>query len=288
MAWNQNYWDMIHSLYWSPEMIGLEPLKVTPDLNNPSHMSVPKTSLSNGSLRRRAKKDYEVREALHGDERTLNAFFDIMFAIAPDRIIEQWFCGPLGISDNSQFRSFGLLELTERYNLGNKNVTQPDGFFVSERSIICVEIKLTAISSVKQILKYASLIALEERRSHRRKNIGLLYVAPEQRAEKLWKSLGLTGASLDQNILASTDTQAFNNSIRTIIESDREHFEEILGRLKLAVISWSELYQRATNEKDSLDQQDSAQQTLYRLLDGFIAQLRAHRDTGLNPGSGRP
>ena len=283
MAWNENYWDMIHHLYWVPQMIGLEPVNVVPDPNDPSHVRVPKSYLRDGRLRRRVKKDHQVRETLRGDERTLNAFFDIMFAIVPDKLIEQWFCHPLGIRDNSQFRNFGLLELTKRYEWGYKNITQPDGFFVSDKSIICVEIKLDARSSLKQILNYAGLIALEERRSDRRDNVGLLYIAPKQRAEALWRSLGLDGPSMPGNVLGSATAQSLNGGIREIVDHDRKHFEDVLKRLKLKVISWSDLYQCATAEKDSLDPNDSAQQTLYRLLDGFIAQLRVHRDTGINP-----
>jgi len=290
MSWARNYWDVFHHLYWSPEFLGLDPVKTFPDPAGDSLVKVEKSYLSRGRrLRYRSKTWPEVRAKLNGDEKALNSFFDIMFSICPDSIISEWFGLPLSINDTSSFESLSLLSICDRYNWGNDNITQPDGLFISAKSIICVEIKLEARTSISQMLKYACIIMLEEIHSGNRESIGLLYIVPKSRSESTnaqlqrWGSLlQRWGALPDWDILeAHPETHDLNRFATKIIEANRAHFLSVISRLRLGVVSWSDLYARASAERDRLDPKSSEQQTLYRLLDGFMEQLREHQKTGI-------
>jgi hypothetical protein len=280
MTWNCKYWDFIHKLYWSPGYIGLDPIGKIDITERDDLVCVPKEYLTSGRLRRRTKKEAEVMQNLGRSEDALNFFFDITFAIAPDRLFGKWFCDPLGITDKGPFRSFSLLEVTERYGWGQRNVTQHDSFFVSDNSVFFIELKLKADTSATQVLNYAALAVLEEKRSGKREHLGLLFLIPQQTKHRLWKQCGLTGPTLDRSFVNSPLLKA-NQFIRAIMSDDKEHFLDVLDRMKLAVITWSELYDWVSSEVEALDESNSDGQTLLRLLRGFQRQLQIHGDTGI-------
>jgi hypothetical protein len=129
VTWVKNYWDSISHLYWAPEFLGLDPLKPIADETDPNSFKVSKHYVAGGRrLRYRNKTWSEVASRLHRDEKMLNGFFDIMFSICPDYIINDWLCAPLGIADAASFKSLSLLEISDRFDWGNNNVMQPDGF----------------------------------------------------------------------------------------------------------------------------------------------------------------
>ena len=66
-----------------------------------------------------------------------------------------------------------------------------------------------------------------------------------------------------------------------IIEADETDFAEVVARLRLEVISWSYLSNKASEAQKKLNPANSNEQTLYRLLDGFLEQLSEHRATGI-------
>jgi hypothetical protein len=276
MAWAKNYWDTFHHLFWAPEFLGLDPIK------KEILKTLDPAFLNGSSIRYRSRKWEETFFKLKGDEKTLNGFFDIMFSICPDSIIDDWLCRPLGISDLSQFKSYSLLEIYERYGWGTRNVMQPDGLFTSTDSIISVEIKLNAQTSIDQILKYAALITTEERISGRRKNLGLLYIVPESRLTEISRKFIAWGRPLDWKALQShPSAPALNRYVMEIIEADETNFAGVVARLRLEVISWSYLYNKASEAQKELNPANSKEQTLYRLLEGFLEQLSEHRATGI-------
>jgi hypothetical protein len=52
--------------------------------------------------------------------------------------------------------------------------------------------------------------------------------------------------------------------------------------MKLAVISWEALRFKMNTLQKNLDTSHRGDQTLSRLISGFLAQLEVHRDTGIS------
>jgi hypothetical protein len=69
--------------------------------------------------------------------------------------------------------------------------------------------------------------------------------------------------------------------IANLFEKHREHVASVLDRIKLGIITWEKLRQGMVTIKESLDLTHRGDQTLDRLISGFVAQLDAHRDTGI-------
>lgn len=282
MTWAKNFWDIAHYLYWAPERLGLNPIPISEIAQEDGFISIPQKYTKSGRFRYRRAKWPEIFAELSRDEKVLNCFFDTMFSICPDYLIERWLAKPLGVQDSSEFRSFSLLDISLRYGWEDKNVMQQDGFFVSTNSIICVELKLGAPTSLEQFLKYVALAVVEERLGGRRQHVGLLYVVPRARLGKICAHIA-TWHSLTWSALQVKPGLKLNEHVKRIIEEDSVHFDDILRRVRLNAISWTDLYNGIIIEKLNLDSRDPAQQTLYRLLDGFAEQLLVHVGTGIGP-----
>ena len=69
--------------------------------------------------------------------------------------------------------------------------------------------------------------------------------------------------------------------IRSLIENEPELWESTLRRMVLGVISWRDLRQCLADVRDELDPATPGEQTLVRLIDGFLDQLAVHQYTGL-------
>lgn len=242
---------------------------------------VPKDMVNpRGPLYSRAHVIGVVHEQLGRAEEPLNDLFDLTFAITPDAVISKLLFDPVGITDPGPFVSFGK-EIAVRYGWGNDNVTMQDGFFVSESSLLGVELKLTSDPWPQQLVKYLALMVLEERHSHPREELGLLFIAPPQDAERFWRRCGLRGAMIDRGFLGRVQGTKINARIRTLMEDHEDHFNSVAERLKIALIMWADLRDGIREIMEILDQSDMGQQTLYRLLAGFLDQLESHGDTGL-------
>ncbi len=274
MAWNQFYWDTFHKYFWEPKWIEIDPVAGTVDTGD-GYIKIPSQYVNIGKIKYRARKYIASKQKLEGDEDALNDIFNLIFSIAPDYIIRSWFCRPLCIDSFGQFRSYGRLEIADKFGWGEANVTQHDGFFTSDDAIVCVEIKLGATTDKIQVLKYIAMLILEEKLSGVRPSLGLLYIVPHPRKEKIIskiKEYAETALDLSPDL---------NSRVKNILESDLGHFRSVVDRIQLAAISWSDLCVWAKNELNGLNAEDAYQQTLYRLLHGFIAQLEVHRGTGI-------
>jgi hypothetical protein len=131
-------------------------------------------------------------------------------------------------------------------------------------------------------IRYRSRNWEEETVSGRRQNLGLLYIAPEALVAEIGRKFSQWERPLDWNIIRThPEAQTLNRHIREIIGSDEAHFADVVGHLSLEPISWSYLYRKACELRGRLDPANPKEQTLYRLLDGFLEQLTEHHATGI-------
>jgi hypothetical protein len=282
-GWNAKYWDIIDQLYWWPRYLGLNSIGQKHWRIEGDRLSIPLELVNrSGPLYSRGKRITDLLEDLHGKEEILNHIFDLTFAIAPDELIERCFVAPLGFKDSGPFQSIGR-EVQNRYAWGSQeNVTQQDGFFVSQNSAIGVELKLASSSWPGQIAKYAALLAWEEMTTGTRNQLGLLFIAPEPARSKHWPKCGLVDALIDRSFLDQKWERPLPTPIQRLLIDHPESVASALDRMKLGFISWAELRSSMVGYAVGLERSSPGDQTLGRLIDGFVAQLDAHRETGLS------
>lgn len=283
MGWNDKYWDIIGNIYWTPRFIGLKSIsrdkwKVAGD-----KVVIPRDLIANsgGPLYSRARKLDDVRNYLNGQEEVLNHFFHLAFSIMGDSVVSRLLCGPLSFDDQGPFDSLGR-DLARRYGWGaSENVTQPDGFFLTNSSLVAVELKLGSASWAEQVAKYLALMVWEERVSGLRKNLGLLFIVPEQALTSVWQTVGLQNAVIGPEFMSGLDNDKMPDRVRALFASSPDEVRGALERMKLAAVSWSWLVSEIAAVEVSLDPARAGDQTLQRLLTGFRKQIETHDNAGI-------
>lgn len=282
MTWNDRYWDAISNLYWNPPYLGWsKTLKLPSRWAQSESVSVPVSEIARGAhalYSRTPMSDGSLRQALSNKEEILNHIFSITFSIAGDGVIRKLLLNPANVEDHGPFRSFGK-------EIGSKNAvakiyqsSQPDALFVSPVSILAVELKLATRSSVQQIAKYVALMLMIEGEVGIRKNLDLLFIVRHRDVEHHWRSMGLSGSSIDVELLIEGVT---NKRIRDLLIENADKVPNLLSRLQMRVVSWSVLHDDVVALLRTLDCSDVGQQTIFRLLDGFRSQLISHMDTDI-------
>lgn len=281
MTWARKYWDIIDQIYWWPPYIGLNSISQKKWVRKNGYVCVPAEMVNqSGPLYSRGLKICDLIANLHSKEEILNHFFDLTFAIAGDATVSSLLFKPIGFDDIGPFENLGR-EVQERYGWGEDNVSQQDGFFVSSKSILGVELKLGARSTPAQILKYASMIAWEEQYSGRKENIGLLYIVPKTALEKHWQHCGLVSNEISASYLREFADTKVPKRVRDLIEKDSDMLNDVLNRMRLEVTTWSDLVSSVAEIEASLDKERQGDQALVNLLRGFRNQVEAHKGTYL-------
>jgi hypothetical protein len=280
MGWNAKYWDALDQLYWDPDYLGLRSIAQLRWRRSDGWISVPDPEVNlSGPLYTRGRNSSAWRDHLHRQEEILNHLFNLTFAIAPDDLIARTLLHHLEILDPGPFQSLGR-EVRQRYGWGANNMQQ-DGLFVSEAVAVGIEMKLTATSSATQIAKYAALLMWEERYSGKKTHLGLLYIVPATAMKNHWRKCGLQGPVIDADFVDRTNGIELPSEIRALIDNNPEHWRSTLSRMKLAVISWHQLRDRLDRVRGELNPSTPGDQTLVRLISGFLDQLGVHQGTGL-------
>ena len=284
--WTSTYWDALDDFYWSLRYVGMTGIPKTDLTWEEGRVSLPASYLSEGrGLFVRSRKPAEVRAELHRDEVSLNQILATTLAIAADAVLGRLLARPLGLSEEGPFERIGD-EVRDRYGWGfSENVTQQDGFYVSPHAAIALEIKLDAKTSAEQVLKYAALHAWEEAHGGAGKEIGLLYVVPERHVAGHWARAGLSGPDGMAGLVdLAGDMPRLPKRVRALVAEEPERLRSVLGRLRLAVISWAEFHAELGAIRASLGT-GAGDETLDRLLAGLAAQIEAHEGTGVGDGT---
>lgn len=279
MTWRMKVWDQIYMSYWVLGTVGVNAVPKSKVEIGSDTITFPKEELGRSpTIYRRFRSDVENREALRFDEPTLNIFFDIFYGIAPDAVVSKTIGGPLGHQDIGPYQSWSLLELIERYNWGQNTPTQQDGFFTSPNSVIGVELKLKSPTEPSQVLKYAALIALEEKVSGVRENVGLLYIVPDSYREKILIQAGLSETENCRELLEHPKLR-WTSFLKETLTSRDIDLTGVLERMTCRVETWSDHKHRLEKIASELSESDPGDQTLGRLITGYIRQIEDHGDT---------
>lgn len=278
MTWNKKCWGIFSNIYWTTRFIGMRSIKVARELADPN-VVVPKS----GRVYVRYGTEGDVVKKLLSQEEVLNHFFNIAFDIASDDVISQLLCRPLGIEDRGPFESYSRGFHHTRFGWSeNEDVTQPDGFFFSPRSLIGVELKLGSSTWPEQILKYLALMVCEERKTGKRGNLGLLFIVPEKVRENHLSKIGINRPSLDAEFIARLSN--LPKRIKRLFEENPIELDSVRRRVRLGSVSWTWLRDQLKHIESELDPRIRGEQTLLRLLAGLRAQIQDHKGTGIPVG----
>jgi hypothetical protein len=283
MPWNDKYWDMLNNLYWTPRYLGFKSIPRDRWRVDGDRVLIPKELIqtSTGPLYFRSRKYDDLKSYLHEQEEILNHVFDLTFAIAGDDVINRVLCKPLGLDDAGPFKSIGR-EVGERYGWRpQENVTQQDGFFVSPKSLIGVELKLGSKSWPEQVAKYLALMMWEEQGTGARDDLGLLFVVPATALAEHWSDVGLTSSVIDPGFVDRLDRGRLPSRIRSLFEESPEALKDLASRLRLAVVSWGQLRSELVTYVENLDMSKPGDQSLHKLLGGLCDQIDRHGKTGI-------
>lgn len=268
MGWPDKYWDAVDQLYWNPSLIGLNSVRSE---REGDRLLIPASAVSRGgSLYARKGTSTFNAERMHRLEEPLNHIFDIAFGIAPDKVIAELFAAPFNFTDDGSFESLGR-EVAARYpEMRDGNTTQQDGFFVSERSLIGVELKIGSPTTPGQLLKYLALLASEARLSGRRDQLGLLFITPAKDRAKIFKQAHVRAdGSLPSDYISSVPPRQINSRLKNILRQSEEEIADTIDRLRVRHISWHEFSHNCRKIAKAQDLTIAGEQTLFRLLDGL-------------------
>ena len=275
MTWHRKYWDTIDQLYWDPSLLGLASIPKSEWVIDDQYISIPKTRVQrSGSVYARKGTAVENGERMRRLEEPLNHIFDIAFGIAASPIIESLLLRPFGWEDSGEFVSLGR-EIASRYDgFANSNTTQQDGYFVSTRTLLGVELKIDSRTWSGQVLKYLALMVAEEKLSGRRDQLGLLFITPDSSHESVFRDGGISeDGKLSQAFLQGVPDSKINRMIANMLSTDFDHFSDLSGRVSCAHISWMKF---ADTVFALAAQQDGSVggKTTERLLEGLGLAIR--------------
>ncbi len=283
MSWDQKYWDIVNHLYWWPPYVGMRSIPQRLWETSEDRVSVPRELVNtHGPLYSRAKRYGDLEADLRGREEILNHVFNIALSIAPDALIRELLLRPAGLQDAGSFDSIGR-EMDRRYGWSDsENVTQHDGLFVSASTALCVELKLKATTSIGQLAKYVAILTWEQIHVAPRQQVGLLFVLSREADSKHWKQCGLAGPHIDRSHFELLRACKLPSRVSRLFEERRPEVESVLDRMTVAATTWTEMRSACINFQSRLDTRSPGDQTLHRLLQGFVNQLGTHRDTGIS------
>lgn len=163
MTWDEKCWGIFNNIYWEMRFAGVKGFKLTSQLAEQLRerdVPVPKGD----GIYVRVDNDADNTKKLLSQEVVLNHFFNIALDIAGDDVVSDLLCRPLGIDDGGPFESYSRgFHHTRFGSRESEVVTQPDGFFLSSKSLIAVELKLESSTRLDQIAKYLALMHCEEK-----------------------------------------------------------------------------------------------------------------------------
>lgn len=267
MTWNLEYYDQMERLYWEPKRLGCRRIV---QLCDHCRKAKPDANLHGWG---------RIRERLARNEVPLNDLFNLFLRIAPARLPMRLFSPCFDLKGHGVALTFNGHKLQEKLSFGNDNVTQPDIFLSEIATTLMIEIKIDARSSLLQIAKYALLAGLEEQLGGSRKDLLLLYLTPAKPFSQIWADR--KHRSRDDLLCALRDYDPRRCGKPLLARYFKDNFEtyrSAADRLQIAFMTFTNLVDALHQERAKLMLANDGEETLARLIDGLVAELR---DRGL-------
>lgn len=235
--WNRQYYDTLAFHFWEPQHIGRT---VSPDS--------PIRTESDAILR---LKRLEV---------VLNHQMELFFRLAPDRVVQQ--LSALGLACNWH-DTFCLIGREYDRTYAVEGLTQPDLLLIGRETVLAIELKIRAKTSLEQLLKYASLLTLLPSRGA----AGLILMGPRD-FPSLWKDRYQNV----QDVRTAIQTLPRNRlpvKLRHFLDRNGPSVDDMLARMAIGFVNFRQFHELLTRERH-----DTSEETYARLLDGMIDELQ--------------
>ena len=223
--------------------------------------------------RLRSGKDYW--EYVQRQEEIFNHIFDLVFAILPGDAISDILNVFTHAGSGHSYESLGR-ELFTRYGWGeHDNITTPDGFFIAKDSILAVELKFNAKTSLDQLAKYMMLIVSEEISFGQYPNVDLLYIFNTNPMPTFKKQTGFSPGEIGVNLFDDLVNSVSNKKVNIFLKEHENELKSTLDRINLNCICWQDLLDSLCNFIEPLEE-THGDKTLERLITGLITEIRRH------------
>lgn len=281
MSWTKKYWDNVSDFYWWPSYIGLKSINQKHWKKTKDTVSIPiEMTNPHGPLYRREKSGDEYWSYIKRQEETFNQIFNIMLSILPGDIISEIFGTFVNLKSTHDYVLKGN-EIKNEYDwIAGGNVTTPDSFLVSPKSIYAMEIKFNAQTSANQLAKYVALMAGEELLNGKKECLDLLYIYPDINHVKFLKEAGLDSSLSIQHF--DYLRQSFQNKKLTeFYQNEEDAIKSALERINVSFASWQQISDRL-NEYIASIGATGGDRVLKNLLSGVVEEIALHPDSGVN------
>ena len=146
---------------------------------------------------------------------------------------------------------------------------------LSPASILAIEMKFNAKTSLDQMAKYVALITGEELHGGSRSHLDLLFVFPSDPVEKFEKQTGLKPTILSAEHLDTLISSSKNKTVRRFLAGESEAAGSCLDRLNVSCITWAEIVARLEFLRSLLGE-SAGDRTLNNLMLGLEREIRSH------------
>ena len=226
----------------------------------------------------RVDNDTDNTKKLLSQEVVLNDFFNIAFDIAGDDACQSFYAARSAstMPDLSRATVEDLV-MNDLAGANRQNVTQPDGFFFSSKTLIAVELKLDSVNSAQSDCQVLGNYALRGGNSGKRDNLGLLFIVPEKSQKSIFSKIGMKGALIDADVIARLKQVQLSARLRT----SPDELTAIAKRVRLASVSWTWLRDRLTQIRSELDSRKRGDQFCYVCSKGCPNRSKNTGKTGI-------
>lgn len=276
MQWSDKYWDIVSDFYWVPSYLGLKSIPQKEWSVDDDKVTIPREMTNpSGPLYRRSRSGDEYWQYVKRQEETFNHIFDLTLSILPGDVISQILREFLSAQGLHEYELKGKSIRDEYPWIAGANVTTPDSFLVSAASIVAVELKFNARTSLDQLAKYVALIAGEELLNHERQYLDLLFIFPSNGARKFASQTTIDPSQFGSHCFDLLVSSTKNNIVKAFYEEEPDLVRSALNRIKISTISWADLAARLLTCQQALGNSEG-DRTLHNLLSGLKSAIVNH------------
>ena len=240
-TWNKEYYDILDFFYFEPQHLGK-----AKNTKNP--------------------KPYEkVNHRLRNMEVTLNHQFNLFFQLLPKSLFHLFFTQIIKELSDDDFQFQGDSQLNIH------GATQPDLFFKGEHSCIAIEMKISAKSSLDQVMKYAMLFHFSQKNDLKAKDNHLIFIGKgnlKNQFKEKFTSTDLIKDNLNTSLIPETTRKGNINLIE-----QKEDIISVAKAMSITFINYQNIFDLLTLVKDNTDTSSPYFDTVFKLINGLKEEL---------------
>jgi hypothetical protein len=254
--WNEEYYDIINYYLQEPQRIGKKTNKDS-----------------------RYAKTVDALARVKGMEQSLNHIFNIFFSLLPDSVLNEIIKNITKSFDSSESLAYQSQKGVDALNLGD--MTQPDVFFVGEKSLVGIEMKINAKCSVEQVIKYACLFHFASLQNTKLNNFHLVLVGPST-FQKLFSPTFQNNTELQKTItLEQIPAESKKGKIN--LDPHKPKILKLIKNMSIDFINYSDFSEKLNSIVENIDKSSDYSQTIFKLINGVNEELLSRNLTKIGP-----